>query len=194
MIFPLANFEKFCANLTIPTKDFSGVFRMTPLYGTQRWFLREVAAGLEADVHDFLVLKSRQQGITTITDALDLYWPQKYDGIQGMMVADDETNRRVRRDILRQMFFSLPSEYRLGIRADNDEFLGFENGSRLMYGAAAARTQGSKTKLGRGRGLSYIHADEFDAYTDPRAVKGLRASRSDRHPCRLYTWASTAQG
>jgi hypothetical protein len=180
--------------LTIPTKDFSGVFRMTPLYGTQRYFLDEIATGLEAGVHDFLVLKGRQQGITTITDALDLYWPQKFDNVQAMMIADDDPNLKVRRAILRQMFYSLPIPYRLPIHSDNEGFLEWNNGSRLMFAAAASRVQGSRTKLGRGRGASYIHADEFDAWTDTRAVKGLRASRSDRNPTRLYTWASTAQG
>jgi hypothetical protein len=193
MKFPIAHFVRFCAQLEIPSKD-EGLVRMGHLYGTQRYLLREIAAGLEDDVHDFLVLKGRQQGITTITDALDVYWPQKYDGIQGMAVADDEPNRVIRRDIVRQMLYSLPTEYRLDVRADNGDFLAWSNGSRLMFAAAAARTQGSKTKLGRGRGVSYVHGDEFDAWTNPRAVKGFRASLSDRHPYRLSTWASTAQG
>jgi hypothetical protein len=192
--FPLNNIARFCSGLQIPAKDHAGLFRMTTLYSTQMYFLRELAAGFEDGVHDFLVLKGRQQGITTITDALDLYWPQRFEGIQGLMVADDDDNKEVRRDILRTMYYALDEEFKRPIRADNDKMLAWGNGSRLMFAAAATRTQGQKTKLGRGRGVSYVHADEFDAWTNERAVMGLRASRSTRHPRRLYTWASTAQG
>src|SRR5262245_390144 len=168
---------------------------MKALYSTQRHFLNELAAGLENGVHDFLVLKGRQQGITTITDALDLYWPQKFEGLQGMMVADDDDSRELRRDTIRQMYYSMAGDdFRLPVRIDNGNMLGWSNGSRLLWSQSSTRAKGTKTKLGRGRGLAYIHADEFDAWTDSRAVMGLRASRSDRHPFRLYTWASTAQG
>jgi hypothetical protein len=195
MIFPLANLEKFCATLPIPAKDHSGRFVMQALYSTQRYFFQELAAGLERGVHDFLILKGRQQGITKACDALDLYWPQRYEGIQGMMVADDDDSREVRRDEIRQMYYGMDDDrYRVPLRADNEKMLAWSNGSRLLWSQSATRQKGAKTKLGRGRGLSYLHADEFDAWTDPRAVMGLRASRSDRHPCRLYTWASTAQG
>lgn len=195
MKFPLENFTRFCAGLSIPAKDHSGVFRMGALYSTQRYYLSEIAAGLESGVHDFLVLKGRQQGITTITDAMDLYWPQRYEGLQGMMVADDDDAREVRRDIIRQMYYSMVGqEFQMPVRVDNGNMLAWSNGSRLLWSQSSTKAKGAKTKLGRGRGLSYIHADEFDAWTDSRAVMGLRASRSDRHPRRLYTWASTAQG
>lgn len=195
MKFPLANLERFCAGLSIPAKDHSGLFKMGKLYSTQQYFIRELAAGMENGVHDFLVLKGRQQGITTITDALDLYWPQKYEGLQGMMVADDDDSREVRRDTIRQMYYSMARpEFQLPVRVDNGNMLAWSNGSRLLWSQSSTKAKGTKTKLGRGRGISYLHADEFDAWTDSRAVMGLRASRSDRHPFRLYTWASTAQG
>src|SRR5262245_46798378 len=152
--FPLANFERFCSGLSIPAKDHSGLFKMKALYSTQRHFLNELAAGLENGVHDFLVLKGRQQGITTITDALDLYWPQRYEGLQGMMVADDDDSREVRRDVIRQMYYSMAGEeFRLPVRLDNGGMLAWSNGSRLLWSQSSTKAKGTKTKLGRGRGI-----------------------------------------
>jgi hypothetical protein len=193
MNFDRANFEEFCGKIQIPSKE-EGLIPFGKMWGTQKYFLDRIEYGLERGIHEFVGLKGRQQGITTLCDALDLWWPQKYDGIQGMLVADEDENKNFRRDVLRQMLESLPKSYRLQAGLDNQGIMRWSNGSRLLFSHAAQRTKKGKTKLGRGRGLNYLHADEVGAWTDDKAVGGLQASLAEQFPRRLFLWASTAQG
>ena len=85
-------FYKFCSELKIETKE-HGLKRMDTLLGTQTYVMDEIAKGLEEDVHFFVILKGRQQGITTISLALDLYWHFIHPGLQGTLVTDTEENK-----------------------------------------------------------------------------------------------------
>ncbi len=185
-----AAFADFCGRLTLPSKD-EGVVPLT-LLGTQQYFLREVAAGLERGVHEFVCCKGRQLGISTIHDALDLWWPQANPGTQGMLVSDDDGNMQYRRDVILQMHAGLPKAYRYPVRVNNKGQLAWDiNGSRLMFAAAGKRTG---SNLGRSRGINYLHGDECGSWVDQQAVAALRAALSKRHPRRLYSWNSTARG
>lgn len=184
-------FEAFCSSLTIPSRD-SGLVPLSPLFGTQRHLLSEIASGLERGVHEFVILKGgRQIGGTTFMDALSLYLCQAHDGTQGMVVADDDGNRVWRRDVMVGMLDSLPPEWRMPVRLNNQAILAWQNGSRLGFEAAGVR---SGSNLGRSRGLNFLHADEVGSWQDQRAVAALRAALSKKHPHRLYVWNSTARG
>ncbi len=114
-------FESFCANLTIPSKEQNLIpFR---LWNTQRYAIREIAAGMERGVHEFVILAGRQVGKTTQNDALDLWWPQANAGTQGMLVSDDDGNMQYRRDVILQMQESLPKSHRIPVRINNQGFL-----------------------------------------------------------------------
>ena len=74
MKFNLQQFYRFCAQLKVETKE-NGLQNLTNLLGTQTYVMQEIADGLAEDIHFFVILKGRQLGITTISLALDLYWP-----------------------------------------------------------------------------------------------------------------------
>ena len=94
MKFDLDGFYRFCAELQIETKE-DGLMKMgrDTMLGTQTYTINEIAKGLEDDIHYFVILKGRQQGITTVTLALDLYWHFIHPGLQGTLTTDTEENR-----------------------------------------------------------------------------------------------------
>src|SRR5580693_2030778 len=71
------------------------------LWNSQRIFLREVAAGLDAGIHTFVCLKGRQQGITTLSLLIDLAWLALHDNLTCALVTENEKNREKNRRILR---------------------------------------------------------------------------------------------
>lgn len=183
-------FAQYCQRLTIPSRDEGEVpFRF---WGTQRRLIEGIAAGLEQDVHEFVTLKGgRQIGGSTTMDALAIWWTNENDATQGMVVSDDDDNSEYRRDLILGMQESLPREYRWPMPVNNRGMLRWTNASRLSFKAAGSK---AKSRLGRSRGLNFLHADEVGAWTMMNAVSALRASLSKRHPARLYNWNSTAQG
>ena len=199
LIFPTSAFTDFCTRMKIPSKD-GGRMNLTPLYGTQRYLLEQIAAGMERGIRDFVILKGRQQGITTVADALALYWPMKYPGTVGMFVADSDDNRRVRRAIIRQMLWTLPRDYRRRVGIDNQEILEFlpskardYSGSWLMFEQAGKR-EGEANNLGRSRGLNFLLGDELSSWVDDQGISSLQASLAEYFQWMLYLWFSTARG
>ncbi len=173
-------------------------------YGTQDFIAREIAAGLEDDVHDFLFLKGgRQIGGSTEFDALTPYWLQTHPGMVGEMVSDDQPNMLYRRKVIRSMMASAPSRYRIPVKAgaDNAMFLEWETirtpsgkrlgGSTLLFDFAGIRSQ---SNLGRSKGLNFLYADEVGSWPDQKAVEALDSALAETYPARLYLWVSTARG
>ena len=186
----VAAFESYATQMLIPSRD-HGLIPFQ-VWGPQRYLVREIAAGLERDVHEFVVLKgARQVGGSTLMDAMTLWWAQENPGTQGMIVSDEDDNADYRRDVMMEMHASLPRAYKLQTLVNNRGLLRLPNGSRLSFKAAGLR---SRAKLGRSRGLNYLYADEVGAWPDLRAVGALSASLSKHNPTRLYVYISTAQG
>ncbi len=183
-------FESYATNMLIPSRDRGLIpFRV---WGPQQYLVRQMAAGLERDVHEFIVLKgARQVGGSTLMDAMTLWWGQENPGTQGMVVSDEDDNAEYRRDVMLEMHGSLPRAYKLQTLVNNRNMIRFPNGSRVSFKAAGYR---SRAKLGRSRGLNYLYADEVGAWPDLRAVGALSASLSKHNPARLYVYISTAQG
>jgi hypothetical protein len=188
--FPLAGYRKFASVVKYPTRDL-GLVAITRLYGTQEHMLRETAAGWERGIHTFVYLKGgRQIGGTTALDILSLYWLQKHGGMIGGLVADEDENRDYRRDVLTQILAELPEDWRYPTALDNQKHLRWAapNSSRLLFMAAGKR---SGKRLGQGKGLNYLEADEVATWPDERAIKVLRGTFSEQHPMRFYGWVST---
>ena len=204
MRFPRASFERFASKLKIPSKEQGHIPFASP-YGTQTYMRDRIEAGLERGIHDFVILKGRQQGITTDLDTLDLFWTLSYGGTIGMLVADDDDNQKVRRAVILQMMSTLPKEFRRRVGLNNGTVLEFlaskqreYTGAWLMFDHAGKRENlqdsGKGDNLGRSRGLNYLHADEVGSWVDEKAVSALQAALAETFPTRLYIWASTARG
>ena len=185
-------FQDFLANLKIDSKDFSEPISLAEsMFGSQKEFMNQVCDGLDQGVKHFVVLKARQQGISTISLALDLFWLLVHPGLQGALITDTDGNRDKFRIILERYIESLPKSLRVGIKKHNRNNLVFDNGSVLDYIVAGVRKSGS---LGRSRALNFAHCTECSSWGDPEGVASLMASLSEQHPDRLYIFESTARG
>jgi hypothetical protein len=192
--FPLQQFEEFCSKLTVDSKE-EGQISLAPaqLMGTQRYHIEQVVRGLEADVHDFTVLKARQLGITTIQLALDLFWHYRFKGMQGTLAADSEENRDMFRSTLTQFHEGMDPYYRIQMVVNNRNFMAWKNRSRmfLQIGGGVKKKKGGK---GRGKGLAFIHGTELSSWEDEDSLVSIIASLAQSNPRRLYVWESTARG
>lgn len=159
--------------------------------GTQNYFVDEVAEGLNRGIHEFIVLKGRQLGISTISIALDIYWNFKYEGLQGSLITDTEENRDQFRSIIEMYMESLPATHRIDTVRHNRTHMILENRSRFAYQVAGTRKKGG---LGRGKGLNFIHATECSSWGDEEGFASLVASLAQLNPHRLYVFESTARG
>lgn len=190
--FNVDNFWEFCASLQIDTKEF-GPIRLTQdrITGTQRYFIEQVADGLKNGIHTFVVLKGRQVMITTITLALDLYWLFKYSGMSGSLVTHDEPTRDMIKATLSMYIDSLPKKFKVPIESHNRTQMIAKNRSRFNYQVAGTR---KNSGLGRGKGLTFLHATEVAFWGDEEGIASLEASLAETHPNRFYVWETTAHG
>ena len=190
MKFDLQAFYRFCAELSIETKE-HGLKKMGNLLGTQTYVMNEIAQGLEEDKHFFVILKGRQLGITTISLALDLYWHFIHPGLQGTLTTDTEENRDMFRQTLAMYMSGLPKQYKIPEITHNRNSLTLKNRSRLFYQVAGLRAKGS---LGRGKAITYLHGTETSSWGDEEGLASLLASLAETNPLRLYMFESTARG
>lgn len=194
--FSLPAFWRFCRHLHINSKEYGRITLDKP-YGPQRWFMLQVADALENDIHDLTALKCRQIGLSTITCALDLYWPFTHEGLDGTLVTHDEETFVAFRTNLTEYYKGLPKSMKPRSPAHNRyEFVfDFGNGtiSRLQYQIAGSRASGNN-KLGRAKGNAFLHATEMAFWGDQDSASSLRNALAEINPNRLYIWESTANG
>lgn len=190
-------FLDFIKELRINSKEITSADeRGAPLnlWTSQRTTLEEICEGMERGVRNFLVLKSRQLGISTVFLALDTFWLAMYPGTIGALVTDTESNRSVFRETLEKYIASFPKKY-LGsgfaITRANKDFILFSNGSRLDL--IVAGTKNKKT-WGEGRGYSLCHATECANYGNEEGIASFREALAEKNPNRLFLWESTAKG
>lgn len=189
--FDLEEFYDFLNDLEVETKELGVVKLGQFLMGTQKYFLDEVAAGLNEGIHYFVVLKGRQVMITTICLALDLYWAFKHGGMQGTLATDTEENREMFRTNLTLFMESLPPAWRAPVRSHNRTQLVLGNRSRLIYQVAGTRKNAG---FGRGKAITMMHATEVSSWGDQEGLASLEASLAETNPLRLYIFESTARG
>lgn len=187
--FSSEKFESFCSKLTIDAKEVGRV----PLrfMGSQRYAVEEICKGLKEDIHEFVILKGRQMGISTVMLALDMYWLFKNPGLQGAVVTDNDENRELFRSLLTGYIASLPAHARAPIERHNRSQIVFENRSRLMYMVAGEKKKGG---LGRAKGVNMLHATECSSWGDEEGFASLMNSLAQKNPKRLYVFESTARG
>lgn len=192
--FSLDHFTRFTQALRIDTKE-RGLVRLGDvMLGTQKWVLNNMVMGMEDGVRDFVTLKCRQIGISTISLAIDLYWQFKHQGLAGALVTHDEPAREQFRQILQNYYDGLPNSWKQPMTVHNRNHMVFGNRSRLQFKVAGTTARKSSAALGRSSALTFCHATEMSSWADPEGVSSLKASLADAHPSRLYHWESTARG
>jgi hypothetical protein len=182
-------FWDFASRATIPSKD-EGLMRFRP-YASQRYFIGEVFKALADDRRQIVGLKPRQIGETTALSIFDLFWLLAHRGLTGQFVADSDGNKDFFRQLIGEVYDSLQPfpRYHFGpMERNNRNGVAWRNGSQMLFQTA------SNAKVGRGRGLVYMHGTEAPLWENEDAVSSLRAAFSERHPARCFIFEGTANG
>jgi hypothetical protein len=159
---------------------------------SQRMVIDTIARGLQEDVHEFVILKSRQMAITTVASVIELFWALANPGVQGAIIADRTDNLERLRRIFASLLETLPDEWRgpdHRLVTNNRTGMAFANRSVIDLLAAA-----SNPDLGASRALNMMHATECSLWKSLAGVESLKASLARQNPSRLYIWESVANG
>ena len=189
--FPSERFLQFCSRIYLQTKDF-GLVPMQML-GTQTYVLDQMCAAIDRGVSNFLILKARQQGMTTFFVVLDLFWCFEYPGMLGSFVTHTEQAKANFRNMIKLMFVKLPKSHRIKWTQENRDLLVLQNNSVLQYLVAGTKDK-VKGGIGRSSANNFIHATEVAFWGAPDDLNELAATMSTHHPHRLKVEETTANG
>jgi len=180
--------------LKINSKDY-GLIRFSPekWWGSQKWLLKAIYSADE-DQRTFVVLKARQLGITSLCNALTLFYHQLIPNSKGaVFVANYNDIDYIRKTIVHDFYDMLAEKVRVMLTNSSREGLRFANNSTIHFIYTSKRITG-QGKAGRGRGYNYLHATEVAYFNSWDDLNAMQASLSDVHPYRLYIYESTANG
>lgn len=186
------HFGEFIGALEINTKERNRVTLGATLLGTQKRFIQQVRAGMDDGVREFVTLKCRQIGISTISLAFDMYWMFSHE-CQGAIVVHEEGARDQFRAILEMYYDSLPPEWKQVKMQHNRNQLVLGNGSMFQYKVAGLKQTSSKA-LGRSSAISFGHMTEVAYWGDPEQIGSLKSSMAEENDNRFFNWESTANG
>lgn len=190
-----AAFLDFLKCILIDSKE-KGRYRLSDgLYEAQLRLLDGVFDGLAADIHDFKVLKSRQLGISTITQALFVFFLGMIEGLKAVVLFDTAPHvKRVRLEVI-ALIKRLPASLKYpSIVSDSREILQLENGNTVEWLAAGVRETESSGNLGRGSGINLVWASEVSSYKNEEGLQSFIETLAETFENRLYIWESTARG
>lgn len=190
---PLARaFLNWAQYLQISSKDL-GVVQFNPnMWFDSQWLFIEPIF-LHPEIHFFVYLKGRQEGITTVGLSFDLFYHFKIDNLLGALVSADYKISDQMRVNLRDMYSHLPRQARQTKKQDNALFYSFRNGSTLKYLFLTGR-QGKKGNMGRSGAHNYAHFTEVASFPNLEDYNAFTATLSHEFPQRLYVYEYTANG
>jgi hypothetical protein len=195
----LSIFPEFIKDLRISSKEeTSDDDRGTKLvlWESQKRAISFIGQGLDDDIHNFYILKSRQLGITTGTLAIDVLWAAMNPGLNGCIVTENEKNRDRNRQIIKQYVNSFPEGYfgeSFSITTNNRQVIRFSNKSQFELLVAGVKRKASSS-WAEGSGYTYAHLTEVAAYGDIAGLESLEESFAQKNPNRVFIYESTAKG
>ena len=196
----LSNFYKWAEFLKIVSKE-KGLTSFSPStwFNSQKYVINQIFTEIEknSEIREFLILKGRQLGITTVLHALDLFWVMGIKGIKLGFLCHSYEARPKLREIIRSMYLTLPRNMKVGCLIDNREMMHFANGSEIQFMHVSSR-ESSRQTVARSQALTCLHATEaaFYSVNDPNdeVLKSLMVSLSKINPARWCILESTANG
>ncbi len=189
-------FMNFLNNVKIDSKETGGGTILGKVaYDAQFRFLDCVFSGLSDDIHDFKILKSRQLGISTMSEALDVFWLGMHAGLKGALVFDSTAHMEAARARIVDMINELPRSLKFPtIKSNNRYGLTLSNRSSLLFMAAGTRSSRSGGSLGASVGLNFLHCSEMCSWDNDEGIASLKAAMAKEFPNRLFIFESTARG
>jgi hypothetical protein len=200
----LADFEQFCWRmLKIKTK----VGRIMPLTlnNAQRIFVREVFSQIEAGKPvRIIILKARQMGFSTVTEALIYYFTSLQEAKNAFIVAQSSDASSNLYDMFQFYYEKVPAIIKPMSRKNNAKKLTFENPT--IRATDRRRNPGLKSKitvqtaesrvLARSDTIHYLHASEVAFWPAKKKKKHLLSllAALSKEPGSLGVIESTANG
>lgn len=191
-------FYEFIKYIRINSKEVAAIDKLgapLDLWPSQKMAINSIVEGMERGAHTFMMGKSRQLGISTIIETLDIFWLAIHPGMMGAYVIDKEKNLPAIRDKIKRYFNSFPPGFfgrSFKIESDNKEFMLFSNGSRLDFLTAGVGKK--ETHWGEGKGYAFAHLTEVAKYGNAEGLASFRATLSEANPDRLFIYESTSKG
>lgn len=158
-----ADFYKYCElNLVIRTKNGTYVKLDISNRPVQQTIVERVLDKLErGEPIRFIILKARQQGVSTIVEALIYWWTTTHKGQQSKVIAHNSDTSLYLYDMFRTYYeqshesFQPPAKYntRDGLVFDDDQS---EKGLKSRIDTATAENSGT----GRGQTIQWLHGSE----------------------------------
>lgn len=114
-----------------------------------------------------IILKSRQIGMSTLIDALTLYYVCTIPNIHCMLASYTQDSANAIYDKLKTIYYNLPESIRPAELQNNRKELALANGSKITVTTIGNRD------IARGSSLFFCHLSEFAFVPDERANKQL---------------------
>lgn len=190
-------FEEFIKYLRINSKEVPAIdSRGAPLvlWRSQKMALDCIVKGMNNGIHTFQFGKARQLGISTIFEALDIFWLAIHPGMMGAYVCDREENRSTIREKITRFMGSFPPNFfgkAFKVEKDNKDFILFSNGSRLDFIVAGTK---AKKNWGEGRGYAMCHLTEVSKFGNAEGLSNFRETLAETNPDGLFIYESTSNG
>ncbi|VUG07058.1 hypothetical protein PPOLYM_03466 [Paenibacillus polymyxa] len=200
----LADFEQFCWRmLKIKTK--SGRIMPLTLNDAQRTFVREVFRQIEAGKPvRIIILKARQMGFSTVTEALIYYFTSLQEAKNAFIVAQSSDASSNLYDMFQFYYEKVPAIIKPMSRKNNAKKLTFENPT--IRTTDRRKNPGLKSKitvqtaesrvLARSDTIHYLHASEVAFWPAKKKKKHLLSllAALSKEPGSLGVIESTANG
>ena len=187
-------FLEFLSYCKIPSKEKGVITLGGELYPAQERVLDAIFDGLQRGIHDVKVGKGRQQGISTLCRPFSTMWAALHPGTRGALILDTAQHMEEARREVEFIISSLPAKLKFPAFKTNRYGGRFEGiGSSLTFLSAGVKRTEAGGALGRGQGLTMIHASEIGTWSNPEGVSSLRKSLAIKNPDRLFLWESTGR-
>lgn len=158
----LKDFYRYCeVNLRIRTKS-GEIVKLEPNY-IQRIIIEKVLQKLEnQEPIRFIILKARQQGVSTIVEGLIYWWTITHKGQQSKIIAHNTDTSEYLYSMFRTFYDNTNEAFKMTTRYNTRNDITFDNeanperGLKSQIDTATAENSGT----GRGQTVQWLHASE----------------------------------
>ena len=186
-------FLEFLNYCVIPSKEKGVITLGGKLYPAQDRGLDGIFSGLCRGIHDFKWGKGRQQGISTICRPFSTMWIAMHPGSRGAFLLDTAQHMAEARTEVEYILSNLPAKLKFPEFKSNRYGGRFANGSTVTFLSAGVKQTAGGGALGRGQGITMVHASEVGTYNNPEGLSSFRKSLAVENPDRLFIWESTGR-
>lgn len=186
-------FLEFLNYCKIPSKEQGVITLGGSLYPAQERVLDGIFAALRLGKHDIKVGKGRQQGISTICRPFSVMWTALHPGSRAAFLLDTAQHMAEARTEIEFIIGNLPAKLRFPAWKSNRYGGKFSDGSTITFLSAGVKQTAGGGALGRGQGITMVHASEVGTYNNPEGLSSFRKSLAVENPNRLFLWESTGR-